>query len=99
MVNDQSEVPTPSDEKKKFLLEQKDHEMEMGRYSEGFEGELQPGMYSMPVFAVPKGESAFRLVTHQSYGQYSLNSITPPHEKAFPLDNMIRLGDLLIRAH
>lgn len=99
ITNDQAQGAASSEEKRQFLVEQKDHERKMDRFSEKFEGELLPGMYCMPIFAVPKGSDSFRLVTHQSFGPYSLNSMTPPHERAFPLDNMIRLGDLLLRAH
>jgi hypothetical protein len=54
----------------------------------------------MPIFAVPKVEPGdFWLVTHQSFGKYSLNSLTPPHERSFPLDNLVWLGDQLLRAH
>lgn len=54
----------------------------------------------MPIFAVPKEDlGTFCLVTHQSYGQYSLNSMTPAHECAFPMDNMTHLGYQLLRAH
>ncbi|KAJ3573907.1 hypothetical protein NP233_g2118 [Leucocoprinus birnbaumii] len=57
-------------------------------------------MYCMPIFAVPKEDPGeFRLVTHQSYGDFSLNSMSVPHARPFPMDNMVRLGDLLLRAH
>jgi hypothetical protein len=96
MINDQAQENEHNPDKVSFLQQQRDYKLEKRRYSEGFEGNLQPGMYCMPVFAVPKDGESFRLVIHQSFGPYSLNSMTPPHERAFPLDNMIQLGDIIL---
>ncbi|KAJ8509125.1 hypothetical protein ONZ45_g8669 [Pleurotus djamor] len=56
-------------------------------------------MYSMPVFAVPKqGQSKFRMVTNQSKGKYSLNSMIQHDDiTGLPLDNLEDLGAVLIR--
>jgi hypothetical protein len=82
-----------------FLCEQRDKEIIMGRFSESFGKELLPGMYSMPIHAVPKPHSNdLRLVTNQSAGIYSLNSMIPrEHISGYPLDNMTHLGEMLLR--
>jgi hypothetical protein len=52
----------------------------------------------MPIYAVPKLHSAgLRLVTDQSYGKYSPNSMVK-HDKVtgFPLDNMVHFGEMLM---
>jgi hypothetical protein len=99
-VNDQAQAPPRSEETAEFFREQRDKEVEKGRFSTGFGGDLLPGMYCMPIFAVPKSEpNTFRLVTHQSFGPHSLNSMTPPHERSYPMDNLSRLGDQLLRIH
>jgi hypothetical protein len=96
--NDQSR-PTPSDENKAaFLRSQLEIERAKGRFSPPFGQNLLPGMYSMPIFAVPKPNSTdFRLVTDQSHGTYSLNSMIE-HDKitGYPLDNLSHLGQMLL---
>jgi hypothetical protein len=52
----------------------------------------------MPIYAVPKPHSTdLHLVTDQSYGSYSLNSMIR-HEKVtgYPLDNMVHFGEMLM---
>ncbi|KAH6876460.1 hypothetical protein BKA70DRAFT_1349139 [Coprinopsis sp. MPI-PUGE-AT-0042] len=51
-------------------------------------------MYSMPIHAVPKpASSTFRLVTDQSHGPFSLNSMIDQDKiQGFPLDNIQHLG-------
>jgi hypothetical protein len=96
-TNDQAQTSPCSEEMANFLQEQRDKEIEKGRFSAGFGGKLLPGMYCMPIFAVPKPEpNTFRLVTHQSFGTHSLNSMTPPHKRSFPMDNLTRLGEQLL---
>ena len=82
-----------------FICEQRDREIEMGRFSESFGSKLLPGMYSMPIHAVPKPNSdAFRLVTNQSAGAFSLNSMIRREDiTGYPLDNMTHLGEMLIQ--
>jgi hypothetical protein len=41
-----------------FICAQRDKEIEAGRFSESFGTELLPGMYSMPIHAVPKPHSS-----------------------------------------
>jgi hypothetical protein len=99
-INDCAQLPINDPAKEAFLREQRDKEIAKGCFSNGFRGNLSPGMYCMPIFAVPKVEPGdFRLVTHQSFGKYSLNSLTPVHEHSFPLNNLVQLGDQLLRAH
>ena len=59
-----------------FLQEQADKEVELGHFSELLGPDLLPGMYSMPIHAVPKpGTSKFRLVTDHNTGQFALNNM------------------------
>ena len=91
--------PTPTDTKKAdFLRAQRDVELAKDRFSPLLEHGLLPGMYCMPIYAVPKPHSAdLRLVTDQSYGKFSPNSMIK-HEKVtgFPLDNMVLFGEMLM---
>ena len=95
-------LPEPEDPgEAQFLHDQRDHEIFKGRFSESFGDELLPGMYCMPVFAVPKPHSTdLRMVTDQSAGKFSLNSMIP-HEDiiGYPLDNLQHLGQFLISMH
>ncbi|KAF7783258.1 hypothetical protein Agabi119p4_2634 [Agaricus bisporus var. burnettii] len=87
-------------EKLEFVRKQRDAEVQKGRFSGSFGQDLLPGMYSVPIFAVPKeGTSKLRLVTDQSAGKYPVNGMTTPHEFAFPMDNLVQLGEQLLRAH
>ena len=90
--------PTPEDPAHaQFLRDQRDVELERGRYSEPFD-ELLPGMYAMPLHAVPKDDGqSLRLVTNHSKGDYSLNSMVD--KKAMgkvPLNNMRAFGEDLL---
>jgi hypothetical protein len=59
-----------------FIYEQRNKEISAGRFSESFGVDLLPGMYSMPIHAVPKPHSTYlRLVTNHSAGGFSLNSM------------------------
>ena len=97
-TNDESR-PAPTDEKKaQFLRAQRDVEVAKERFSPPFKHGLLPGMYCMPIYAVPKPHSTdLRLVTDHSYGKYSLNSMIQ-HDKVtgFPLDNMVHFGEMLM---
>ena len=55
-------------------------------------------MYSMPIRAVPKpGSTDLHMVTDQSAGQFSLNSMIPRDGiKGYPLDSMKHLGEELL---
>ena len=74
-----SSLPEPDNpDEAQFLRDQRDHEVFMGRFSEPFGDKLLPGMYCMLIFAVPKPHSTdLRMVTDQSAGKYSLNSMIP----------------------
>ena len=95
IINNKSK-PTPKDEKKaEFLRAQWDIEVTKDRFSPPFKGGLLPGMYCMPIYAVPKPHSSdLCLVTDQSYGKFSL--ITHNKVTGFPLDNMVHFGEMLI---
>lgn len=59
---------------------------------------LLPGMYCMPIYAVPKPDSVdLRLVNNYSAGPFSLNSMVE-HSKVtgYPLDNLHQLGQMLL---
>lgn len=97
-VNDESRPPPPDERKAEFLRAQRDLEVSKGRFSPPFKHKLLPGMYCMPIYAVPKPRSSdLRLVTDQSYGKYSLNSMIR-HDKVtgYPLDNMVHFGEMLM---
>ena len=55
----------------------------------------------MPIFAVPKPHSTdLRMVTDQSAGKFSLNSMIPREEIiGYPLDNLRHLGEFLLSMH
>jgi hypothetical protein len=82
-----------------FVCAQRDKEIEAGRFSHSFGEELLPGMYSMPIHAVPKPHSTdLRLVTNHSAGIYSLNSMIKREDICgYPLDNMTHLGEMLLK--
>lgn len=84
-----------------FLWDQRDHKVFKGQFSEPFGDELLPGMYCMPVFAIPKPHSTdLQMVTHQSTGKYSLNSMIPRDDViGYPLDNLHHLGEFLLSMH
>jgi hypothetical protein len=69
--------PHPLDEKHTtFLRDQCLKEQQKGHYSNSFGPDLLPGMYSMPIHAVPKPNSEdLCLVNDHSAGPFSLNSM------------------------
>jgi hypothetical protein len=90
----------PKDEREAiFLRAQRDAEIEVGRYSEGFGTELLPGMYSTPVHAVPKPRSdKLRLVNDHSAGNFSLNSMISREDIAgAKMDTISNLTEALLR--
>jgi hypothetical protein len=64
---------------------------------ESFGTDLLPGMYAMPIYAVPKPHSDnLRLVVDHSAGPFSLNSMIDHSQvTGFPLDNVRHLGEML----
>jgi len=97
-THDESQ-PTPSNPARAaFLTSQLAIEQSKDRFSRSFGGDLLPGMYSMPIYAVPKPNSTnLRLVTDQSYGHYSLNGMID-HDRVtgYLLDNLKHLGEMLL---
>jgi hypothetical protein len=74
-------------------------EVAAGRYSAAFGPDLLPGMFSMPLFVIPKAESdKFRVVFDHSAEPVALNSFIPRDKVSVVLDNMHDLGSALIRA-
>ncbi|KAI5980621.1 hypothetical protein EDD15DRAFT_2128095, partial [Pisolithus albus] len=94
---DNSHRALKSDEELEFVRTQVRSEIEKGRFSEAFGPDLLPGMYSMPVHAVPKpGVKKFRLVTDHSAGTFALNSMISREDVAgVTLDNVYDLGQAL----
>src|SRR6266540_1950424 len=72
-----------------------------GRYSQAVGPTLLPGMYSLPIYAVPKPHSPdLQLVNDHSTGHYSLNSmIDHTQVTGYPLDNLHLFSTMLIRMH
>jgi len=91
----------PDSDKAEFLRNQWDHEIFKGHFSESFGDKLLPGMYCMPIFAVPKPHSTdLQMVTNQSAGKYSLNSMICREDIiGYPLDNLHHLGEFLLSMH
>ena len=95
-------LPDPDNpDKAEFLHNQHDHEIFKGHFSELFGDKLLPGMYCMPIFAVPKPHSTdLQMVTDQSTGKYSLNSMIRREDIiSYPLDNLHHLGEFLLSIH
>ena len=81
-----------------FFRKQLKHEQTKGRYSASVGQVLIPGMYCMPIYAVPKPDSSdLRLVNDYSAGPFSLNSMVD-HDSVvgYPLDNLHQLGQMLL---
>ncbi|KZV98361.1 hypothetical protein EXIGLDRAFT_669524 [Exidia glandulosa HHB12029] len=85
-----------SGDKLDFFEETCREEVEAGRWSEDFGPDLLPGMYSSPIFAVPKPHtSKFRMVVDHSSGTHSLNSFISRDGVATKLDSVRDLGHFL----
>jgi hypothetical protein len=99
-THDNHRTTTRDPDEAKFLEEQFRIEMEKGRFSQPFGPDLLPGMYSMPVHAVPKdGGATFRMVTDHSAKPFPLNDmIDKATVSPSPLDNMRHVGDRLLKA-
>lgn len=94
--------PKPNNIKEaQFLCDQCDHEIFKGCFSDAFGDKLLPGMYCMPIFAIPKPHLAgLWMVTHQTAGKYSLNDMIPcDNIVSYPLDNLCHLGEFLLLMH
>ncbi|KAF9458604.1 hypothetical protein BDZ94DRAFT_1284780 [Collybia nuda] len=91
--------PTRAVAEAPFLESQWDKEIGAGRFSASFGPHLLPGMYSMPIHAVPKPDNSdLQMVTDHSAGKFALNSVIP-HSAIIgaPLDNLKHLGTSLLR--
>ncbi|KIY53521.1 hypothetical protein FISHEDRAFT_68868 [Fistulina hepatica ATCC 64428] len=83
-----------------FVKEQIAAEVEKGHFSSTFGPSLLSGMYSVPIWVVPKPHSdKLHLVVDHSAGQYSLNSMILKDEQSLHLDGLQQLGKALIQAH
>jgi hypothetical protein len=75
-IFDNSDWPPKSEAEVEFLHLQVDKEVAIGYYSQAFGPDLLPGMYNMPIHAVPKpGTNKHWLVTNHIAGKYTLNSM------------------------
>ncbi|KIK32615.1 hypothetical protein CY34DRAFT_101077 [Suillus luteus UH-Slu-Lm8-n1] len=90
-------TPIPANsEEHQFLRDQIAKEVRVGCYSFDFGPDLLPGMYTMPIHAVPKEGGKHRLVTNHSTGSFSLNSMIAKADIAgVTLDNVQHLGNAL----
>ncbi|THH17333.1 hypothetical protein EW146_g3442 [Bondarzewia mesenterica] len=71
-----------------FVKEQCRQEERLGRFLAPFK-DLLPGMYSMPIHAVPKPHTdSFQMVVDHSVGNYSLNSLIDRDAVGMRLDNV-----------
>ena len=80
-----------------FIWDQCLKEQQKGYFSKPFGTDLLDGMYSMPIYSVPKPHSVdLCLVNDHSAGPFSLNNMIN-HSKvtSFPLDNMCHFGEML----
>jgi hypothetical protein len=75
------------------------NELAADRYSPPFGPDLLPGMFSMPLFVIPKPHSVkCRVVFDHSAEPHSLNSLIPREKVLVTLDNMHDLGCAVNRA-
>ena len=97
-TNDESKLTPKDDKKVNFLRAQQDVELTKNHFSPPLKGHLLPGMYCMPIYAIPKPHSKnLHLVYRPELWQVLLNSMIT-HEKVtgFPLDNMVHFGEMLM---
>ena len=98
-ITHDASLPTPRNPAEaSFLHAQQKIEQQKKHFSASFGKDLLPGMYSMPIHAVPKpGSSDLCMVTDQSASKFSLNSMIACDDiKGYPLDNMKHLGEQLL---
>jgi hypothetical protein len=80
-----------------FILQQRDEELVLCRFSPAFSS-LLPGMMCVLLWVIPKPHSdKLRLIVDHSAGEYLPNSYIPTHEGRFHLDTLHQLGSALIR--
>lgn len=86
-----------SKDKAKFIKQESQEEMNLGRFSKPFGKKLKPGMHSYPVRVVPKSTPGkFRLIGDQSSGPHSLNSTIARSQVKVKLDSIHDLGNKLL---
>lgn len=97
---DNSDKPLRNEAYQVFVREQRDIEVKLGQFSPAFGSKLLPGMYSMPIWVVPKPHTEkLRMVVDQSAEPYSQNSLIPKTERSVHLDNIHDLGVALRQVH
>lgn len=81
-----------------FLRDQRDEEIRLQRFSPAFGSDLLPGMYAMPIHAIPKPHSnKFRLITNLSAGEFAPNTMIEKAQVSnLPMDGITELGAALI---
>ena len=80
-----------------FIAQYVVDEEQSGRYSHPFGPALLPGMYSMPVHAVPKPNSdKLRFINNHSAGRWALNSMIDKEKIGMRPDNVQDLGKNLL---
>lgn len=87
-----------------FLLDQRDEEIRLDRFSESFGTDLLPGMCAMAIHVIPKPHTTnLRLISNLSAGEYAPNTMIDKADVSnLPLDTITELGTALIsfrRAH
>ncbi|KAL7278881.1 hypothetical protein ACG7TL_006712 [Trametes sanguinea] len=86
------------DEALQFTLQYAAKEEAAGRYSEPFGSDLLPGMFSMPIHAVPKPHSdKLRFINNHSAGKFSLNSMIDKGSVGMRPDNVQDLAHNLLQ--
>ena len=101
-ITHDASLSTPKDPAEASFLHAQQHiEEQKGHFSAPFGKNLFPGMYSMPIHAVPKpGSTDLHMVTDQSTEQFPLNSMIPcDNIKGYLLDNMKHLSKELLFFH
>ena len=90
LTYDNAWVQPTGEKEATFLMQQRDTEVMLHRFSPPFGPDLLPGMYSTPIHAVPKPQSdKLRLVVNQSAGTFCQNSMIRREDIAgCPLDTI-----------
>ena len=89
--------PVLDDTAQQFVADYAIQEQNLERYSAPFGPDLLPGMYSMPIHAVPKPNSdKLRLINNHSATEYSLNDMIPRDDVGMRQDNVQDLAKNLL---
>ena len=96
LIVDNSKREVKNKEHQAFIRQQRDEEIELGRFSSAFDT-LQPGMTCVPLWVIPKQHSEkLRLIVDHSAGEHAPNSYIPQHEGHVHLDTLHQLGSALL---